>query len=124
MILLNQKTPSEIKSQKTLKQKQNSIIKTFVKKNKPSSNINFFDSEQQIYNNLQKQNNKKKLFKQSIPIYIILSILLIFILIILYYNFDDIIKSNIYTFIFIFLIITLISIALLILFKNIYIDNR
>ena len=124
MIQLKEKTDSQIKEEKNQKQKRKSIIKTYVKKNKTSSNISFFDSDESIYNNLDQANKKKQLFKNSIPVYIILGISLIFILIILYFNFNNIINSNIDTFIFIFLIVTLISIAGLILFKNIYVDSQ
>lgn len=124
MIQLKEKTDSQIKQEKNQKQKRKSIIKTYVKKNKTSSNISFFDSDESIYSNLDQANKKKQLFKNSIPVYIILGISLLFILIILYFNFNNIINSNIDTFIFIFLIVTLISIAGLILYKNIYVDSQ
>tara|TARA_Y100000741_G_scaffold91963_1_gene68226 strand:+ start:3765 stop:4145 length:381 start_codon:yes stop_codon:yes gene_type:complete len=124
MIQLKQKTPSQIKQEKYSKQKKESIIKTFVKKYKNSSNINFFDSDKSIYHNLEQQNKKKYIFKDSIPVFIIIGLSIIFIFITLYLNFNSIIKSNTDTFIFIFLIVSLFSITSLILLKNIFIDSK
>tara|TARA_B100000401_G_C52538930_1_gene592824 strand:+ start:53 stop:433 length:381 start_codon:yes stop_codon:yes gene_type:complete len=124
MIELKQKTPSQIKSKKILKEKHKSIIKKYIKKNKDLSNIDFFDSDKNLYNNLEKQNEEINIFKDSIPVFIAIGFLLIFSITILYYNFNTIIKSNTDTLIFIFLIVSLISIAGLILLKNILIDSK
>ena len=124
MIELKQKTPLEIKLETNLKQKKKSIIKTYIKKNKDLSNINFFNSDETIYNNLEQENTKKYIFKDSIPIFIIIGISLIFIFTILYIKFNNIFESNSDTFIFIFLIISLFSIITLILLKNIFIDSK
>tara|TARA_Y100000589_G_C26860529_1_gene509767 strand:+ start:114 stop:497 length:384 start_codon:yes stop_codon:yes gene_type:complete len=126
MIQLKQKTPQQIKKEKKFNQQLKSVIKTYIKKNKSSSNINFFNTDKTIYNTLKEQNQKKQTFSNHnmYPFFIISIISIIFILIILYFNFNNIIKSKSYTFIFIFLIVSLISIATFIILKFYLVDSK
>jgi len=126
MIQLKQKTPDQIKQENFFNQKLKSVMKTYIKKHKSSSNINFFNTDKTIYDTLKEQNQKKQTFSNHnmFPFFIISIISIIFIFIILYFNFNNIIKSKNYTFIFIFLIISLISIATFIILKFYFVDSK
>ena len=123
MIQLKQKTPHQIKQEQKFNEKKKAIMKTFIKKKKSSSNINFFNTDKTIYQQLEKQ-NQKTLFTNYIPVFTIIIMLFIFICTILYFNFNNIIKSKFYTFIFIFLIVSLISIATFITLKFYLVDSK
>ena len=128
MIELKQKTKAQIKKDKQIKEEKKSIIKNYLKTNNKISNLNLFSSDEDIYNNLKKNNKKQNKihhkFKKSIPVLTIIGISLLSIIYIFYLNFDNISKSKIDTFVFIYLIVSFFCIALLIILKNIFIDPQ
>lgn len=128
MIELKQKTKAQIKKDKQIKEEKKSIIKNYLKTNNKISNLNLFSSDEDIYNNLKKNNKKQNKIhyklKKSIPVLTIIGISLLSIIYIFYLNFDNISKSKIDTFVFIYLIVSFICIALLIILKNIFIDPK